>query len=175
MTSSADDLVRYATARLKLRDIRLSEANFLQPNALHDAKSEVKVNLFVKRAVSFNCFESASDNENVTIFQAVVELGIRVVAADSEDANASESVYAQIEATFMAEYSLTDDIPEDALQAFAELNGVHNVWPFWRQHVFDIVQRAGLPHIDVPLFAGNHVDHTRAKISEASEEAKVTN
>jgi hypothetical protein len=40
------------------------------------------------------------------------------------------------------------------IKIFAELNSVHNVWPFWRQHVFDIVSRARLPHLNVPLFSG---------------------
>jgi preprotein translocase subunit SecB len=50
---------------------------------------------------------------------------------------------------------MTGELDEKALATFANLNGVHNVWPFWRQHVYDIVQRARLPQLDIPLFAGS--------------------
>jgi preprotein translocase subunit SecB len=63
-------------------------------------------------------------------------------------------VYVQIEADFMVTYRLQAEIEDPALSAFSNFNAVHNVWPFWRQHVFDIVQRGELPNIEVPLFAG---------------------
>jgi hypothetical protein len=66
-------------------------------------------------------------------------------------------VYFEIEADFLIEYDVRGEPSNEAIKLFAEfadLNSVHNVWPFWRQHVFDIVSRARLPHLNVPLFSG---------------------
>ncbi|MEO8460730.1 MAG: hypothetical protein ABI451_09395, partial [Dokdonella sp.] len=64
------------------------------------------------------------------------------------------AIYFLIEAAFLVEYDVTGALEEDAIAAFANFNAVHNVWPFWRQHVFDIVQRARLPQLEIPLFSG---------------------
>ncbi|TAN04141.1 MAG: hypothetical protein EPN40_00265 [Rhodanobacteraceae bacterium] len=83
--------------------------------------------------------------------QFFVRLGTRVV---KDVADENPPVYFVIEATFLVEYEMVAPLGEDALKTFADFNAIHNVWPFWRQHVYDVVQRARLPHVDVPLFAG---------------------
>lgn len=87
--------------------------------------------------------------------QCSVHLGTRLVATDDEEADSDAPVYVEIQAEYRVTYEITvKDLGEDAMKAFAEFNVIHNVWPFWRQHVFDLVQRGGLPKLDVPLFAG---------------------
>ncbi|MBL0039624.1 MAG: hypothetical protein IPP28_00945 [Xanthomonadales bacterium] len=59
-----------------------------------------------------------------------------------------------IEADFLVNYEIKSEIDEECIKAFADNNAAHNVWPFWRQHVFDTISRARLPHLDIPLFLG---------------------
>jgi len=63
-------------------------------------------------------------------------------------------VYFGVEATYLVIYELVSPLSEEALKAFADFNVVHNVWPFWRQHVFDLIGQARLPELQIPLFAG---------------------
>ena len=82
--------------------------------------------------------------------QVIVALGIRIAGLHAKN----RPIYFEIEADFLVEYEVRAKLSEAAIKAFADANSVHNVWPFWRQHVFDIVSRARLPHLQVPLFNG---------------------
>lgn len=57
-----------------------------------------------------------------------------------------------------AEYSATYRIPSSVVcdsglaKRFASTNGVHNIWPFFREFVHSMIARTGLPSLVVPLF-----------------------
>lgn len=149
---NADDERRLvdAPASLKLRDIQLFEATFKRPE-----KSPVDEQPAARqegmRGVEYVVGEATLGGEERKVVQFFVRLGTRVVK-DVEDEN--PPVYFVIEATFLIEYEMVAPLEDGALKTFADFNAVHNAWPFWRQHVYDVVQRARLPHLDVPLFAG---------------------
>jgi preprotein translocase subunit SecB len=85
--------------------------------------------------------------------QVLVSLGTRVVEAGAEHGDEAALLF-MIEADYLVEYRIKSELSGDAAKAFAHFNGVHNVWPFWRQHVFTMVEQGRLPHIDIPLFTG---------------------
>jgi len=43
------------------------------------------------------------------------------------------------------------DFKKDDLDMFANVNGVFNCWPYWREFVQNITTRMGLPSLIVPL------------------------
>jgi hypothetical protein len=59
-----------------------------------------------------------------------------------------------ISATYVVVYEHPDiaALPEEALEAFAQLNGVYNVWPYWRELIQTASGRAGLSAIVIPVF-----------------------
>jgi preprotein translocase subunit SecB len=59
-----------------------------------------------------------------------------------------------ISCQFLLVYDVTTvaDIPDANLQAFAQLNGVYNSWPYWREYVQNMVGRMGLPRLVIPVF-----------------------
>jgi hypothetical protein len=147
--------LKSAVGALKLKDIVLNEARFRRPT---DLDSEVPVQELVKRAVAFKRVEATKGTSEC--LRILVGLGIRFAAIsegpDRSDPPDSE-IYLEIEADFVAQYEVKEAISEDAIKVFASFNAVHNVWPFWRQHVYDIVNRGRLQPIDVPLYSGNPV------------------
>lgn len=98
------------------------------------------------------------------IFRVFVDLGARWVEAGSEEqGDAGETVpeplvKAQIEATLIAEYALTDHPGKEALDAFALKNASYHVWPYWREFLSSQSHRMGLPKVVVPTIqvAQNH-------------------
>jgi hypothetical protein len=148
MTGAANQALNSAIGALKLKDIVLDEARFSRPTEMD---REVTVQELVKRAVEFKRVPATS--EAAESLRILVGLGIRFSASEAPDA----AIYLEIEADFVAQYEVTASIAEDAIRAFASFNAVHNVWPFWRQHVYDIVNRGRLRPIDIPLYSGNPV------------------
>lgn len=151
-------LIQEATGSLKLRDIFLFECHMFRPEPFPESP-EAEVEQLGRRGVRLVRDQvQETDGSEVEIVQFYVLLGLRLSAkASHKDLQEADEppVYLEIEAEYLVEYQLKDsDVSEDALKAFAQFNAVHNVWPFWRQHIFDLRQRGGLPRIEVPLFSG---------------------
>lgn len=151
MNSESESRILNAAQALKLRDIQLFEAWFDRPKAVFSAEQPAARQEHLRGVQYVIGDTELEDGKSYKILQFLVHLGTRVVN-DVPDGEAD--VYFRIEAKFLVEYEMTSALEEDAIKAFADYNAVHNAWPFWRQHVYDIVQRSRLPHLDIPLFPG---------------------
>ena len=60
----------------------------------------------------------------------------------------------RVEAMFVAVYRLPnfEGIAQENIDAFGEMNGIYNVWPYWREFVQSMTVRMGLPPLTVPVF-----------------------
>lgn len=151
MNSENESKVLTAAKALKLRDIQLFEARFDRPKPVFSTEQPAAHQERMRGVQYVMGDAELEDGKSHKIVQFIVHLGTRVV---SDVPNGEPDVYFRIEAKFLVEYEMTSAIDEDAIKAFADFNAVHNAWPFWRQHVYDIVQRSRLPHLDIPLFPG---------------------
>lgn len=102
-------------------------------------------------------------DEAMKILRVFITIGIRGIRKQgesgqengSDEAPSEDQVRFQLEATFRADYQLKQKVTKEALQEFTRYNVTHNVWPFWRQHVFDMVARADLPELQIGLYPGH--------------------
>ncbi|NLF07408.1 MAG: hypothetical protein GX594_05435 [Pirellulaceae bacterium] len=87
---------------------------------------------------------------------------------DSELKPAEELFY--IAAELILRYSLdaTDGFDEEHINAFGRLNGIHNVWPYWREYVQSTTVRLGLPPLTLPLMTGDSLLAYFAKSPESN-------
>lgn len=71
------------------------------------------------------------------------------ITARSEEATSAAS----LSATFLVVYGLPDarSFSEDSLTYFASLNGVYNVWPYWRELIHTSFNRIGLGSVVLPV------------------------
>lgn len=144
------ELLMVASQALRLKDIALFECHLARGKQPDGAPPLV---LHHKRGVQFVRTKSSPDAKFDDQLQVGVRLGYRVV----DETAAEPQMVFEIEAEFAVSYTFTADIAEEAIQAFANLNCAHIVWPFWRQHVFDTVARARLPQFEVPLLSGTRL------------------
>lgn len=90
-----------------------------------------------------------------------------------------------INATFALTYNLksAEGIQTPNLDAFGELNGIYNCWPYWREYVSQMTGRFGLPPLTLPVFQPTRglqkkkparIDETGAS-KESSAAAKASN
>lgn len=150
MTSVQSPTLAGALGHFRLRNIWLRSAHFTRPNDL-PSEPETEFVRQSRRSVSVARQPvSGVDNARELLF-VIVELGTRVKARADSDPR----VCFEIEADFVAQYELAERVADERIQQFAELDAVSDVWPFWRQHVFDIVQRGGLPPVEIPLSSGH--------------------
>jgi preprotein translocase subunit SecB len=150
MTPADRELISEASAALRIRDIMLDQCSFRRPAPPPSGSESVEGEQLTKQTVEYVVGEAPGSEGQVSkLLQVTVGLGIRITATGVEN----PPVYFEIEADFLVEYEMTKDVSEAAIKMFADRNSVHNVWPFWRQHVFDVVSRGRLPHLEVPLYS----------------------
>ena len=67
--------------------------------------------------------------------------------------------FVQIDADFVLDYSIDKSITitDEVATAFGRINGIHNVWPYWREYVQSTSMRVGLPPITLPLMTGTAI------------------
>lgn len=150
MNATAESLIHKTVNSLRLSDIILYEARFgraEQPSSGNMTQGFQQH----KRGVKYTVVEP-DGGESARQLHILVMLGTRVTAGTEDEPDPPILFF--IEADFVVIYDIVGELEDDGMKAFAELNAVHNAWPFWRQHVFDIVQRARLPQLDIPLFSG---------------------
>lgn len=166
MKQADRELISQATAALRIRDVMLNGSSFSRPSPPPTNGGSIQTQILTKQTVQYVLGEAPdSDGRVIRLLQVIVGLGIRITGMEAEGA----PVYFEIEADFLVEYERVEDLSEPAIKVFADHNSVHNVWPFWRQHVFDVASRGRLPHLDIPLYS------ISAASAESAQASALTN
>lgn len=156
------------TKCLKVQDIALWESQLVRYVAYPSLNDGQRIGYQSMRGVRVDLAGMVTDaGEEIDILKVFVSLGIRCLVDQGatedgaaglettpDDESEKEIVLYALEATFAVDYEILEQMPEEHVSSFANFNSVHNVWPFWRQHVYDTLKRASLPVPEVPFFAG---------------------
>lgn len=81
-----------------------------------------------------------------------IRLGARWVSPEDEN---DPDIKAFVEADFIAEYQLTAELEQEALDAFALKNASYHVWPYWRELLSSQCERLRLPRVVLPAVQFN--------------------
>jgi len=141
------ELVAQAAQNLRLINILLYKSNLKRFGELVASHN---LGQLTKQTVQVEACEANEQDATVKLFRVFVDLGVRIIDLDNQSQEEQNAVF-QIEATFQVDYELIGDVEQKALEEFAHFNTVHNVWPFWRQYVFNTANQAGLPCPEIPL------------------------
>lgn len=85
------------------------------------------------------------------LLRVFLDVGFRLV--DSEipsEEGAEEEFYVQMEAQYVAEYTMISELSKRAIDEFALENVSYHVWPFWREYISSQCTRINLPKIILP-------------------------
>lgn len=110
-----------------------------------------------------NVFEADEGN---CLLQVFIRLGVRWVnpAESSEEL----SIRAFIEAEFVAEYSMSQNLDQQSIDEFALKNASYHVWPYWRELLSSQCARMQLPRLIMPTvqFAQNRDQAAQSELGE---------
>ncbi|MTI12131.1 hypothetical protein [Sansalvadorimonas verongulae] len=81
------------------------------------------------------------------------EMGVRLVD-ESLSSESSDFAKVVIEAKFEAQYTSNQCFDDESLSTFGKLNAEYHIWPYWREYVQSVCQRAGIPVISIGLNRG---------------------
>ncbi len=98
------------------------------------------------------------EGEDERVFRVFIDLGTRWVApGDAKGEGGGDDVKVVIEATFIAEYFIAEELNQKELDVFALNNASFHVWPYWREYLMSQCGRMNLPKVALPTtqFATN--------------------
>ena len=150
-------VIETAASKLELMGITLDESSLIRGEEDPLTYPSVVTQQSMMN-VSAECISYNSDDKNIDIFRSYVHLGIRAV---KEEESEEKEVFFAVEATYRVDYMLNDSLSDDEATEFSQFNSVHNVWPFWRQYVFETVRNADLPPLVVPLMRGVNIANAK--------------
>jgi Uncharacterized protein conserved in bacteria (DUF2188) len=92
-------------------------------------------------------------------------LGFATIFEESEP----YTVVAQFRLTYALEGA--GELTDNDFEQFAHWNAVFNAWPYWREHVFSVINRAQLPRFIVPVMGvpRNDSDHPTQQVADSAE------
>lgn len=142
--------VRRASNKLEFRDIALHTCSLTRDETVdpHLYPFSVRATSDVRVAVDQLLFTD-EENDEIPILRAYVRLS--VAAFKKEDTSSARQLF-KIRAEYRVDYLVLKQLTELEIKAFGDYNAVHNIWPFWRQHVQQTVNQASLPRVTIPLF-----------------------
>lgn len=144
-------LIGTAVKKLRLIDVVLHENSLVRNNDIDPFKlpSEFEQQSRLEYLAEEVVF-SNDDNQEKKLLRVYVNLGVRAAnKVGSEDDDEKELF--SVKASFRAEYIVLKELTVEESQEFCKHNAVHNVWPFWRMHVFNTLKLACLPQLNIPL------------------------
>jgi len=126
--------------RVQIRDVRLISCGYEQKPAAAAGKKSYDI-------------KTSTDVQLNEDQQIIVVLARFHFEASIERKKSQEPVLT-IHARYALAYQVErfDGLTQGGCEQFADLNGVYNAWPYWREFVQNAVGRMGLPPLTIPVF-----------------------
>ena len=143
--------IRRAQEKLELRDIVLHTSSL-------DRNQDVEPLLYPTRIREKSAVDvtvdrvglADSEDDEANILRAYVQFLLTALSKD-DDGRKNLEIFT-IKVVYRVDYLEQNKLTQIELDAFTQFNSIHNVWPFWRQHVYETISKADLPRITIPLF-----------------------
>lgn len=146
-----------AIDKLRIHDVYLTSSisqcvNGFEPKYDQNIETlEVQTKHIVKQA------QVVKLDENQLLMRVFLELGVRWV--DNNIIDDAQSVRAFIEAEFVAEYNMGEELGQTCLDEYALKNASYHVWPYWRELLMNQCNRMYLPRYVLPTMQLAHNRH----------------
>ena len=140
-----------AQGKLELREIALHTSSLDRDDSIDPLLYPIGVRQKSEVKVSVDKVSFVDDEEGtIRILRAYVQ--VVVFGIHEDEGSEDEKVLFTIRGEYRVDYLEVKELTEIELDAFTQFNSVHNVWPFWRQHVCETISKASLPRITIPFF-----------------------
>jgi preprotein translocase subunit SecB len=149
------EALQNAIDSLKINDVYIEELVSVTQDG-YEPKYDLNVeDLFIQFKHVVRQSSVAEVGEGIKILKVCVDLGVRWVVEDKDDAEEK----AKIEANFVAEYIIEDDLEDNSINEFSLKNASYHIWPYWRELVASMSERMRLPRVTLPTvqFAANNL------------------
>lgn len=83
------------------------------------------------------------------ILRIVLGFGGRWIKESAAE-EAEPEIKAFVEADYVAEYLMNEQLDQDSIDTFALQNASYHVWPYWREYLMSQSERLRMPRLILP-------------------------
>jgi hypothetical protein len=125
--------------RVQLKDVRLIEFGCNQNQGASRAKKTYKID---------HSTDVAVDKESGHVL-VIAKFHFEAFAEGQPQKNVLKA-----NATFALTYTIEnfEGLTDKGFRQFADLNGIYNAWPYWREFMQNTIARLGMPPLVIPVF-----------------------
>jgi len=98
-------------------------------------------------------------NDSELLTRVFIEFGVRFIESDEIAVDGNEPICALIEAVFVAEYILDEELGQKCIDEYALNNASVHVWPYWREFLMNQCNKMYLPRLALPTMQLAHNRH----------------
>lgn len=169
MDKSKKDLLCEAQDGLEIQSVDLRSSSVMTDHSFSRQTVHQFDELVVqsrKDLLLVKYFNDMNDESEMVAIE--YSLGTRLVQGQ-EDSKDDPEVMMEVESVLAATYSINreNEPSREAVQVFAEENGLFHVWPYWRELVQSSCSRVGVPVMPVEMRPG------KVEISEGMRNVKL--
>ena len=162
-------IIDRAVKKLGFRGIDLHTCGFTRNKKIDPTSYPYSIKKEIAIKVKSEEISSIDEkNEELLILRIYVDFSLKGLST----AQPPEELFT-IEAVYRVDYEILKKLTEEEIGEFSSYNAVHNVWPFWRQHVYYIAGNSGLPTMILPLFrdsgSNNPAKKKRRKVAQQKQ------
>ncbi len=158
--ASLMDLTVAIVPRVRIEDIRLVNAT---------VRSQLdQISGPLTASFGFDAITSIDQERKKLVVRA--SLMVSGKGASSSDAAVDEQLHIETEFVLIYAIESFEGITGESAKAFGRLNGIHNVWPYWREYVQSTTVRLGLPPLTLPPITGGSLVEYYASRETAQRE-----
>jgi preprotein translocase subunit SecB len=143
--------------RVDIIEVRLIDCNCHQTPEASQGKQLVDYNYSVET-------ELKKEHSQILLFPT-----FKMTA--KPDKTAGDEISLSIQARFLLAYKINSlkGITKKNIEAFGNVNGIYNAWPYWREFVQNTIARMGLPKLTIPVFRFGHDERTDKNTSKQTK------
>ncbi len=141
------NLLQQAINNLSIHDVYLTNSHASIPEGT-SAKYDNFVSYQTQVKTEYPLYDILEFEDDKKILRVKCGYGIRWISSNDEKDIVQRAV---IEASFVAEYSILNELDESAIAEFIKRNVHHHVWPYWREFVASQTERMRLPRFVVQM------------------------
>ncbi len=154
-----------------MRRSALAVSDVYEHRAIDAENLEAQFRHFVEKS---EVLEELDGDNGHRLFRVHLDLGYRwgfdAKQGEPHESNTDDDGFdelGRIEAKYVAEYEVTEELPQECLDAFALINASYHVWPYWREYVTSSCARMNVPKLVMPT-----IQPAQNRVPEISSEAE---
>lgn len=147
--------IEAAKKSLNLRELLIKEFSVFVSDELSETPGETDAGMALRSGyIGHKLLKKEGESQAVRFkYSCGIRLAQKdIIKVSPPNELEKEDLLLEIVATYTVDYTMKQELSEDALEEFGRINVGYHVWPFWRELLQSTCNRIGITPISLPFY-----------------------